>query len=265
MKRFPSQTRSLLHDLAGGLAFVAVAGGIGLGLMALPCRAGEPMTNQQLNTNTTEQIEKRSRSELKKNIEMATEIVNEQKATSTKRGIPWDVIKNAKGIAILEVTKAGVIVSGSGGDGVLIVNTPNGWSAPSAINAGDFGVGAQLGVKITRMVMILNTEDAVNAFAQNSSLGVGASASATAGPSNADADAYTNRPDADIYVYQETDGAFAGAAIEGSLLSIDQEANRKFYGKGVSARDILTGRVPAPPEAAPIYQKLRIKPVHGAG
>jgi len=266
MKKFPTpgnRATHLMHDLAGGLAFIAIAGAMGLSLAVLPCRAGDPMQSNKLNTNTTQQIDKRERSELKKNIDQAISIVSDLKATETKKGIPQQVIRNAKGIAILKVTKAGIVVSGSGGDGVLIVNTPEGWSAPLAIDAGDFGVGAQLGVKISRIVMILNTEEAVDAFAKNSSLGVGASASATAGPSNADADTYTNRPSADIYVYQETDGAFAGVAIEGSLLDTDKEANTKFYGKGVTTKDILTGRVPSPPEAAPIYQHLRVKPVSG--
>lgn len=252
----------LLHDLAGGLAMLVVSGGIGLALAALPCQAGDPQSNQaRFNTNEVSQIEKRSGSGLKKSIDQAISIVDELKATKTKRGIPRQVIDQAKGIAILEMTKAGIILSGSGGDGVLIAKTPKGWSAPLAINAGDFGVGAQLGVKISRMVMILNTETAVRSFSTNNSLGVGASATATAGPSSAKADAYSNRPDADIYVYQETDGAFAGVAIEGSLLDTDKEANRKFYGKGITTRDILSGNVPAPPEAAPIYQQLRIKPV----
>ncbi len=253
---------NLLHDLAGGLAMVLLAGGMGLAVSALPCSAGDQLaTNPKFKTNEVKQIEKRSNSELKENIDQAISIVEDLKATSTKRGIPRQVIENAKGLAILKVTKAGVIVSGSGGDGVLIVKTPTGWSAPLAIDAGDFGVGAQLGVQISRMVLVLNTEAAVRSFSSNSKLGVGASATATAGPSNAEAAAYSNRPDADIYVYQETDGAFAGVALEGSLLDTDKEANRKFYGKGITTRDILTGKVPAPPEAAPLYQHLRIKPV----
>ena len=55
--------------------------------------------------------------------------------------IPPAVLRDAKGLAIMTVTKAGFIVSGRGGTGVAIARTETGWSGPSAIGTGGIGVG----------------------------------------------------------------------------------------------------------------------------
>jgi len=60
--------------------------------------------------------------------------------------IPPRVLRDAKGVAILTVTKAGFIVSGRGGTGVVVARTEKGWSGPSAIGSGGIGVGFQAGV-----------------------------------------------------------------------------------------------------------------------
>ena len=60
------------------------------------------------------------------------------------------VLKAAKGVAILTVTKAGFVVSGRGGSGVVVARLDKGWSAPSAIGTGrGAGFGFQAGVEIT--------------------------------------------------------------------------------------------------------------------
>ena len=91
-----------------------------------------------------------------------------------ERAIPDWVLRNAKGLAILTVTKAGFIGSARGGSGIVIARTENGWSAPSAIGTGGLGVGFQAGVEITEFVIVLNTQEAVNAFSKGGNLTLGA-------------------------------------------------------------------------------------------
>src|SRR5919201_1510343 len=57
--------------------------------------------------------------------------------------IPPAVMRDAKGLAILTLTKAGFIVSGRGGTGIIIARTERGWSGPAAIGTGGIGVGFQ--------------------------------------------------------------------------------------------------------------------------
>ena len=47
-----------------------------------------------------------------------------------------------------------------------------------------------------------------------------------------------------------TRGLFAGVALDGAVLSIDNGANRSAYGAGVTPRMIFEGRAPQAPSAA---------------
>jgi lipid-binding SYLF domain-containing protein len=78
-----------------------------------------------------------------------------------ERAIPDSVLRDAKGLAILTVTKAGFIGSARGGSGIVVARTAKGWSGPSAIGTGGIGVGFQAGVEITEFVIVLNTQEAV--------------------------------------------------------------------------------------------------------
>jgi len=62
-----------------------------------------------------------------------------------EQAIPTVVLRQAKGLAILTVTKAGFIVSGRGGKGIVMARTGKGWSGPSAIGTGGMGFGFQAG------------------------------------------------------------------------------------------------------------------------
>ncbi|KAK8118091.1 uncharacterized protein PG998_006372 [Apiospora kogelbergensis] len=96
--------------------------------------------------------------------------------------IPAEVLQQAKGLAIFTTMRAGMWVSGSAGSGVVMARLPDGtWSPPSAFSAYTVGAGAVLGVDRTESVCVLNTDDAVRAFAQER-FGFGAGLAVTAGP-----------------------------------------------------------------------------------
>lgn len=61
------------------------------------------------------------------------------------KSIPLAVLKGAKGLAILTVAKAGVLVTYKLGTGLVISRRSDGsWSAPSAIFSMGLGWGAQV-------------------------------------------------------------------------------------------------------------------------
>src|ERR1044072_9213058 len=115
-----------------------------------------------------------------------------------ERGIPRSVLPNAKGLPILTVVKVGFGLSGKGGQGVVVARTGNGWSGPSFIGTGGAGWGLQIGAQITEFVIVLNTNLAVRAFAQDGNFTLGADASAAAGPVGREAAAAV-MPTAAIY------------------------------------------------------------------
>lgn len=97
--------------------------------------------------------------------------------------IPHEVLLNAKGLAIITVLKAGFLFSGRAGSGVVVARLPDGsWSPPSAIVTAGAGVGGQVGAELTDFVFILNTEAAVESFAQYGSVTLGGNVSVAAGP-----------------------------------------------------------------------------------
>jgi hypothetical protein len=70
-----------------------------------------------------------------------------------EKAIPRDVLRRAKGLAIMSVVKAGFIFSAKGGQGVVIARTRRGWSGPSFIATGGGGWGLQAGAQVTDFVI----------------------------------------------------------------------------------------------------------------
>jgi hypothetical protein len=62
-----------------------------------------------------------------------------------------------------------------------------------------------------------------------------------------------------VYSYSKTRGLFAGVSLEGSVIIDRFDANKKMYGRKVSARDLLNGAIPPPPGAEALYQALEAK------
>ncbi|KAI9145331.1 hypothetical protein BKA69DRAFT_1050757 [Paraphysoderma sedebokerense] len=178
--------------------------------------------------------------------------------------IPTDIIKNAKGVAVLTVIKAGFLWAGRIGSGLVLAKLPNGsWSAPSAITTAGASFGGQIGAEVTDFVIILNTEDAVKAFSQKGNVTLGGSLSVAAGPYGRTAEvggsvsAGKNKPvAAPVFSYSKSKGLFAGVSIEGSVIVERKDANAKFYKQPVTAAELLSGKIPSPPEAARFYEAL---------
>ena len=173
-----------------------------------------------------------------------------------ERSIPPSVLRSAKGIAILRVLKGGFFVSGRIGEGVVIARLPEGgWSGPSAIGTGGAGFGFQIGGQVTEFVIILNTRAAVSAFARGGNLEFGGALSVAAGPVGRAAEAGI-LPVAAVYTYSRSQGLFAGASLEGTILIAQSDKNARYYGGPVIPEQILSGRVPPPPSASQLIATL---------
>ncbi|KAJ3268828.1 hypothetical protein HDV01_002180 [Terramyces sp. JEL0728] len=172
--------------------------------------------------------------------------------------IPPDIIANAQGIAIMTVVKAGFVWSGRAGSGLVVSRLENGeWSAPSAIGTAGMGFGGQIGAELTDFVIILNTPDAVKAFSMGGNVTLGGNLSVAAGPYGRTAEAGGAIGKlAPIYSYSKTKGLFAGISIEGSVIIERKDANAEFYGKKVSAKELLSGQIETPAAAFPLHRAL---------
>jgi lipid-binding SYLF domain-containing protein len=183
--------------------------------------------------------------------------------------VPDWLLERAEGIAILpEVIKAGAIVGGRGGNGVLLVrHSSGGWSNPLFIGLGAGSFGWQFGVQAADVVLVFTTRKSIEGITDGK-ITLGGDASAVAGPVGRSASAATSVTfDAEIYSYSRSKGLFAGVSLEGSVLFIRDNANERFYGKpGVIASDIIDPQAPLGPAPAPdlIQEVSRITAVPAA-
>ena len=178
---------------------------------------------------------------MEKRLTKATQIVDEFKQMPEK-GIPKDVLNKAKGIAIYSMLKGGLIIGGRGGSGVLVEhNAATGtWSAPAAISIGGGSAGLQIGIEAVDLIFILNTDKALQALTKNSGT-LGVDASIAAGPVGRKVEAGV-MPDAAIYSYSRSKGAFIGISIEGAVTTVDKAVNKEFYGSDMTASEIISGK-----------------------
>ena len=191
---------------------------------------------------------------MQQDVDQATAIIQRFQEIPEK-GIPPSVLKAARGVAILTVTKAGFIGSVRGGSGVVVARTDKGWSGPSAIGTGGLGVGFQAGVEVTEFVMVLNTPAAVEAFSKQGNVTLGGNLSVAAGPLGRTAEAGVSLQSA-IYSYSISQGFFAGVSLEGTVISVRDDANEAYYGRPVTAGEILSGKVQVPAGARNLVTML---------
>jgi lipid-binding SYLF domain-containing protein len=172
-----------------------------------------------------------------------------------EKSIPPYVMHDAKGLAILTVIKGAFVFSGKIGQGVVVARAADGWSGPSFIKTGGVGFGAQIGGEATEFVVVLNTRAAVKAFAHGGNVQLGGALSVAAGPYGRTA-AGDVTPKAAIYTYSRSQGLFAGASLEGTVIATDKDGNAHYYGREVGAREVLSGQVAPPARAAVLLRTL---------
>jgi lipid-binding SYLF domain-containing protein len=149
-------------------------------------------------------------------------------------------------IAVPSMVKAGVIIGGAGGKGYATCQNASGWSAPAPISIGGGTFGAQLGVQSTELLALVETEKGMNALATGN-FKVGVDASATAGPVGTGRGTGTDiSSGGDLVSYSRSKGLFAGANLNGTSVTRDDDASRALYGSPYELKAILDGRV-APP------------------
>ncbi|XP_051687521.1 SH3 domain-containing YSC84-like protein 1 isoform X2 [Oryctolagus cuniculus] len=201
-------------------------------------------------------------SNLKSEAKKAAKILREFTEITSRNGpdkiIPAHVIAKAKGLAILSVVKAGFLVTARGGSGIVLARRPDGsWSAPSAIGIAGLGGGFEIGIEVSDLVIILNYDRAVEAFAKGGNLTLGGNLTVAVGPLGRNLEGnLALRSSAAVFTYCKSRGLFAGISLEGSCLIERKETNRKFYCQDIRAYDILFGELPRPAQAEDLYEIL---------
>jgi lipid-binding SYLF domain-containing protein len=183
-------------------------------------------------------------------IEASIEILDKT-AGMPEQEIPPALLRNAEGLAIIpNVIKAGFVIGGSYGKGVLLVRDAQGrWSAPIFLRLAAGSFGWQAGAQSTDVVLVFKTRRSIEGLTRGT-FTLGADAGVAAGPVGRRGEAATDVDlKAEILSYSRSRGLFAGVSLEGSKLDVDHKANAEYYGRNVGAEDIMQGKV-APTDLA---------------
>src|SRR5215207_1645411 len=166
--------------------------------------------------------------------------VFEQRMGAPDRSIPKDLLDRAEAVAVFPgMIKAGLVVGGRGGSGIISRRVTGGWSAPAFFKMGGASVGLQIGAAKTDLILLFMNEEALKGLLEDK-LEMGGEASAAAGPVGRTASATTNLTlDAGILSYSRSKGLFAGLELKGAVINPDNNLNEAVY--GYKAADILTG------------------------
>jgi len=179
-------------------------------------------------------------------LDDSSKILNELLAAPDK-GIPQDVFKNAKCVAVVpSMVKGGFVFGAEHGRGVATCRTANGWSAPAmfVITGGSWGL--QIGVQAADVVMLIMNDQGMQDLL-SSKFKLGGSGSVAAGPVGRDASASTDwKMKAEVLAYSRTRGLFAGLTLNGAVIKQDDDATRALYGRMVGFRPTLMGQVKPP-------------------
>lgn len=149
------------------------------------------------------------------------------------KGIPNSLMQEAQAIMIFpNVIKAGFIVGGRHGYGVVLTRDENGvWGFPVLLSITGGSFGGQIGVQATDLVLMFKTKRGVESILRGKQLTLGADASVSAGPVGRNLAASTDTSfRTEIHSWSRSRGLFAGVAIDGSKVKIDHGATTMFYG-----------------------------------
>ena len=174
--------------------------------------------------------------------------------------VPRELIASAWGLAFVTTMQAGFFFSARMGSGLVIARTPDGgWSAPSAVCTAGAGWGLQIGGEVTDMLVVLNSQDAVDAFASTAQLSLGTELSLALGPMGRSAETNMTAGDSGVsavFSYAHSKGFFVGIALHACVILARPDCNEKFYGDRHEVDTILSGTVPRPLGAEPLYAAL---------
>lgn len=172
--------------------------------------------------------------ESQKAAQVFTEIMN-----VPDRAVPQKLLDNARAIAVFPgVIKAGFIVGGRVGDGVISRRVKGGWSAPAFFNLAGGSIGLQIGASKTDFVLLFMNDEALGGLLKDK-FELGGEGSAAAGPVGRSASASTDvLLKAGIISYSRSKGLFAGLELKGTVISPDNDDNLAVY--GMKANEVLS-------------------------
>ncbi len=167
------------------------------------------------------------------------------------QSIPQELLAKCKAIAIYpSLIKGGFIIAARYGRGVVLKRDKKTgkWGPLSFSTITGVSGGLQIGIQATDLVLVILNNKGLESLL-TSQLTLGGDVSLSIGPVGRNTEIGTDLwLRTGIVSYSRSRGVFAGAALNGALVMPDNDANKAYYGRPVTAKDIfLDNKVPANP------------------
>ncbi|MFL1463087.1 lipid-binding SYLF domain-containing protein [Roseococcus sp. DSY-14] len=168
------------------------------------------------------------------------------------------LLRRARGAVVCPRSfRVAFFAGGEGGGCVLVGRDAAGsWSSPAFYVMGSGSIGFQAGIQDSQTLLLLMNERALSSVIdQQFKFGADASLAVAHVGGSVEA-ATTPALGADILSFSRTRGLFAGLALEGSVLQPQPDWNAAYYGREVTARDIVVNMAAHNPGADPLRAAL---------
>jgi len=153
-----------------------------------------------------------------------------------------DMMARARAVVVFpNLVKGGFIVGVEGGRGVLFARhaSARNWGQPVFMGVADVSLGLQAGVQAAETIMAVYSDRALEKLLSDKvKLGADVSVAVIGAGGGAEASTASNFS-GDIAVISRAKGLYGGVSVESGVLAPDDDANRAYYGRSVTPREIL--------------------------
>lgn len=211
-----------------------------LSLVSLPVLAAPPPTQSP---SDVVKKEAKHRKAAEKHIAEAVEVARKITSDPDVKSL----LKEAKGVLIVpRYVRAGLIIGGQGGEGVLLFKRDGKWSGPMLYRIGGISLGLEAGVEAGPIALLLMNDKAASRAMTDNNFALNADAGLTIVDYSVRKQAGVQK--GDIVVWSDTKGAFVNASISLTDIGFDSGENMAYYNSKteITSQRILDGEVTPP-------------------
>ena len=148
----------------------------------------------------------------------------------------------AEGVVLApDIIKAGLLIGAGGGQCLVLARKPEGWSPPAFCGIGEASIGLQIGIQKLEVMLLVMNESALRHIASGT-VTLGGEAGMSVGLIGSTIESSTTlNLDYDIVAFARGKGFYGGVVLDGGYIGPDKTYNQAYYGRPITAREILFG------------------------
>jgi lipid-binding SYLF domain-containing protein len=175
------------------------------------------------------------------------------------KAVPQNLFNKASCVVLVPgLKKAAFLIGAKYGLGFAVCRAAGGmgWGPPAAVRVEGGGVGFQIGVSSTDVLLLVMNERGMKRLTTDK-FTLGGEATVAAGPVGRDAQAQTDAlMSAEILSWSRSHGVFAGVSLDGATLRNDLDVNKEMYGQPWDNKKLLTSGAKPPAAASKLLAAL---------